>query len=779
MTNDESESEQIIPSRRPEVSTCLRTSAYSEKIDWERLHSSFEAVPVAASVTEAYILGKKRAWSKQAKHDSKGTSTASSKVPGSTETYDSKTSGYESDTTTYREYQPEFTFMYSDPPLKHTTGFQGHPIKSKNSKFPKRANVAFGSSSKRLTNSDNLRERYQKVMDSNRNFHFVHSSFVKGKKVKRINKLPPLQRPTEDTADVINIRKLESEKERQLRTLRLSVFSPPVPVAPHQSFISENTEYQQYVMAGNSSDSEPPSDFDDDDNAIPLNVPRRAVHIDLPRVYVQSYCENERIVEIQSRENMEVASVQDDLEGPLCTPLSYDALQQHNKLIKESTIMPKQQSNACGLTDITERGESNLTRTSATNQSDMDVKMSIRINFKESVHAIEERSNLSEEILVPRPSRGGRRRKSRNGDRLFDQTSSVFEQKNDSSDKYNMDYMMQLDEQNIEETEELNLDDKVSDAMGHLRISEDNAYDETKSSGSQNDDHVQTTVDRRYDTNTDNSGNTHTRSVQSKKDVCNTRSYSNFDNRETNDAYNNHSNFDNTEMNNTGANQLDFRKTCSQGTDSFKYGNNSSETGGGVTNATLIDTQHTQKREPRLHKSCENSEQSQPSRGYTIVASSYQSKDSVVGQHNLGNIKHQNITSKTENKHDQQVTAQGDITIPLGEPTNYDNSCVSPSDSPITCADNDIKRDQVSHNCQNNSEDARCEPGQQPNNGPPNSDDTEHAPGQYWKHAENFFFTDLSELDEDARQNVEQQGLNVDKDVMVKNKRAHPHVEVR
>ena len=762
MTNDESESEQIIPSRRHEVSTCLRTSAYSEKIDWERLHSSFEAVPVAASVTEAYILGKKRAWSKQAKHDSKGTSTASSKVPGSTETYDSKTSGYESDTTTYREYQPEFTFMYSDPPLKHTTGFQGHPIKSKNSRLPKRANVAFGSSSKRVTNSENLRERYQKVMDSNRNFHFVHSSFVKGKKVKRINKLPPLQRPTEDTADVINIRKLESEKERQLRTLRLSVFSPPVPVAPHQSFISENTEYQQYVMAGNSSDSEPPSDFDDDDNDIPLNVPRRAVHIDLPRVYVQSYFDNERIEEIQSRENMEVSSVQDDLETSVCTPLSYDALQQHNKLINESTLKPKQQNNACGLTDITERGESNLTRTSVTNQSEMDVKMSIRINFKQSVHAIDERSNLSEEILVPRPSRGGRRRRSRNGDRLLDQTSSLIEQKNDSSDIYNTDYMMQSDNQIVQETEELNSDDKVSDAMGDLSISEKDQFGDTKSSGSQHVGHIQTTVETRYKTNTDNSGNTHNKSVQRKADVC--KNYSEFDHKEINDA---------------GANKLDFRETCSQDTDSFKYENNSSGTGGGVTYATLKDAQHNPKPEPHLHISCDNSEQSQPSRGYTIVASSFQSKDSVVRQHNLGNIKHQNVIRETENKHDQQVTAQGDITILLGEPTNYDNSCVSPSDSPITRADSDIKRDHVSHDDQNNFEGAGCEPGQEPNNGLPNSDDTEHAPGQYWKHAESFFFTDLSELDEDARQNVEQQGLNVDKDVMVKNERTHPHVEVR
>ncbi|KAK3103443.1 hypothetical protein FSP39_019275, partial [Pinctada imbricata] len=403
------------PGQRPHFESRLRGTAYSEQIDWDKLHQSFEAIPVCSSVTEAYMLGKKKPGTRHSKYDpsSKTSTSKSEPKPNSSETYESKTSGYESDTYSDVVSHSDFAFFPSDFPAKNAVGFQGHPIKSKKGRYPRRKNVAFGSSSGRDFIAEDFRRRYQTVMDANRNLHFVHSSLITGKRVKRINKLPPLSRKEaghDEGGEIMNIRRLESERSK-LSTLRLSLYSPPVPVAPHQSFISENTEYQQQII--NHIDSESDYVYDSESETETetrrKNAGKRVLHIDIPSVQITDHSTNENEYLDDWTGKSEYSTAQDGSENSSYTPLSYKALQKHDMSVSDTAKEPR---TIRGLTDITERGESNLTRTTQSNQSNTEVKMSIRIDFKQKEDTISESSNVSPEVLVPRWSRESKRKRS-------------------------------------------------------------------------------------------------------------------------------------------------------------------------------------------------------------------------------------------------------------------------------------------------------------------------------------------------------------------------------
>nr|XP_022299992.1 uncharacterized protein LOC111108416 isoform X3 [Crassostrea virginica] len=275
-----------------------------------------------------------------------------------------------------------------------------------------------------------LRNGYQKVFDANRNVHFVHSSLINNKRVKRLNK--PLGRPRlrgsyvpneEYSMEMMNIRPMYNQSLNKY-SRKNSLY----PVAPPQSCISENTEYQtpHYHLSDYSY-----SDADDEyeESFIPE---RSSIDPDVPRLKLNKDDDDFEGEDVDDEDdnddknyepyepyeptsssrpstiNKKFKTVSDELQDADFVPLSVSALQLHNA---EKTSLPKQNSRNfpqfCNLTDITEREESNLTRsTKVISESASDVRMSIRIAYKSGDDVIRELSNISSgEIMVPRMSR--------------------------------------------------------------------------------------------------------------------------------------------------------------------------------------------------------------------------------------------------------------------------------------------------------------------------------------------------------------------------------------
>ncbi|XP_062574321.1 uncharacterized protein LOC134236159 [Saccostrea cucullata] len=278
-----------------------------------------------------------------------------------------------------------------------------------------------------LKDLNDFQRRYQKMFDANRNVHFVHSSLVNNKRVKRLQKYnsrPKLKGshvPTDEySIEMMNIRSMQNHA-LQKYTRKSSLH----PVAPPQSRISELTDYQtpHYHLSDYTY-----SDADDEDEGSGItekgmsnpSVPR--LHLgDNDNDFESDDDESSHLTMSNSRPNSTKSSnqkfntVTDDLkhmeENDNVLPLSISALQRHNAgaqpIFKQNNRNFPQ---VCNLTDITEREESNLTRstkTKAASETPADVRMSIRIAYKTGGDdVIRELSNISsEEIMVPRWSR--------------------------------------------------------------------------------------------------------------------------------------------------------------------------------------------------------------------------------------------------------------------------------------------------------------------------------------------------------------------------------------
>lgn len=279
-----------------------------------------------------------------------------------------------------------------------------------------------------------FKNRYQKVFDANRNVHYVHSSLMNSKRVKRLKKTNSRPRlrgsyvPNEEySLEMMNIRPVYNESLNKY-TRKTSLY----PIAPPQSRISENTDYQtpHFHLSDYSY-----SDADDEyeDSYVP---DKSSTNQDVPRLKLDDEGDEGDVIgddnddddneddsndefdasnsQISSsrNSNQKFNTVTDDLQqtgdSAAFVPLSMTALQMHNG---GKAANPKQSSRIfpqiCNLTDITEREESNLTRsTKVFSEAPSDVRMSIRIAYKSGDDVIRELSNISSgEIMVPRWSR--------------------------------------------------------------------------------------------------------------------------------------------------------------------------------------------------------------------------------------------------------------------------------------------------------------------------------------------------------------------------------------
>ncbi|XP_061187075.1 uncharacterized protein LOC133195233 [Saccostrea echinata] len=323
---------------------------------------------------------------------------------------DTRTSGYDS----------EFDFVYSQLGDQSTRSdvslINGFPVRMQQNL-----------EEETLKDLNDFQKRYQKMFDANRNVHFVHSSLVNNKRVKRLQKYntrPKLKGshvPTEEySIEMMNIRSMQNQSlQKYTRKSSLHIVAPP------QSRISELTDYQtpHFHLSDYSY-----SDADDEDEGSDLtekgvsnpNVPRLNLG-DNENDFEDYDDESSHMTVSNSRPNSTKSSsqkfntVSDDLkhleETDNVLPLSISALQRHNAGVQP--ILKQNNRNfpqVCNLTDITEREESNLTRstkTKAASETPADVRMSIRIAYKTGGDdVIRELSNISsEEIMVPRWSR--------------------------------------------------------------------------------------------------------------------------------------------------------------------------------------------------------------------------------------------------------------------------------------------------------------------------------------------------------------------------------------
>ncbi|XP_048741006.2 uncharacterized protein LOC125654930 isoform X2 [Ostrea edulis] len=273
---------------------------------------------------------------------------------------------------------------------------------------------------------NNFQNRYQKVFDANRNVHYVHSSLVnkRVKRLKNLNSRPRLKStyvPTEEySLEMMNIRSVQHQSLQ-----KYSRNTPFCPIAPPQSRISETTDYQapHYHLSDYSYSDDNDDEFDED-SYVPVNSPENP---DIPRLHLEDDYNDSGDEDDDKETNsnswssstqlygQKLTTVSDDLnhseESDDFIPLSVSALKLHNAG-KNTTTKPMSRNfpQVCNLTDITEREESNLTRSTKSkvvSETPADVRMSIRIAYKGGGDdVIRELSNISsEEIMVPRWSR--------------------------------------------------------------------------------------------------------------------------------------------------------------------------------------------------------------------------------------------------------------------------------------------------------------------------------------------------------------------------------------
>lgn len=289
----------------------------------------------------------------------------------------------------------------SEMPYIFSAGFQGYQNRVRFSR--KKPVVAFGKTVSSSANNDlssrenkhndhknnnnhEFQRRYQRVLDSNQQPHFVKASLIKGQSVAHgYNKMKHILGVTENDhrEELFAIKSVQRINQPTIFT------SPASPTrVPNPSLYSEgqNSDLSGRINEGaNTPDSRGGSstiaDVDSRENS-----------------YI---CDQDNDEKIENRDNK-------DPDQPEVPKLSLELLRVHENTTSAQT---KKTHPACNLTDITERDESNLTKTTKS-EIGPDMKISVRINYKSKVDAIEEHhstmsasSAKSREILTPKSMR--------------------------------------------------------------------------------------------------------------------------------------------------------------------------------------------------------------------------------------------------------------------------------------------------------------------------------------------------------------------------------------
>ncbi|XP_052063527.1 uncharacterized protein LOC127703104 isoform X2 [Mytilus californianus] len=323
------------------------------------------------------------------------------RVNGSSESEKSKNE----DELKHVSFEPNaFNMLESEMPYIFSAGFQGYQNRVK---LSRKRPIAFGqtinttgsnsNSGININSNQDFQRRYQRVLDADKQPHFVKTSLIKGQRVNNTyNKYKHLfneaETETERSEELFAIKSVQRINEPFIFTSPASPTRVPNPSLYSECQNSElgiNTLTSPPSRAASSTladvDSRENSSRGDPDNEFTQND------------------ENYNFEPVAYKESDEKS---DDTEQRIPT-LSLELLRVH----ESATSAQTKKSIACNLTDITERDESNLTKTTRS-EIGPDMKISVKINFKSKEDVIEESNSIisvsskrSKDSLTPRQPR--------------------------------------------------------------------------------------------------------------------------------------------------------------------------------------------------------------------------------------------------------------------------------------------------------------------------------------------------------------------------------------
>lgn len=298
--------------------------------------------------------------------------------------------------------------IHSEMPYIFSGGFQGYQSRIRVSR---RKPIVFGQSS---NNNQDFQKRYKRVLDSDQQPHFIKSSFITG---QRLNNTSSYHRfkTVSNRHEQAKDEGIFAIKSVQQINQQFMLASPASPTrVPNPSLYSE---------CQNSDMSLRVNDF----VTSPRSVSSTVADIDSCDSISHGEDDNElqdgdKNIKSESKGRKGESHNNTTSNIPV---LSLELLRVHENATSAQT---KKTHSACNLTDITERDESNLTKTSRS-EIGQDMKISVRINYKSKEDVIEEhnstlsassgksRDNLSTKQLRPNHSSESRR----SGSTLSDQ----------------------------------------------------------------------------------------------------------------------------------------------------------------------------------------------------------------------------------------------------------------------------------------------------------------------------------------------------------------------
>ena len=313
------------------------------------------------------------------------------------------------DETRHVTFEPHtLNMIHSELPYIFSGGFQGYQSRIR---FSRRKPTAFGQS---VNNNQDFQKRYKRVLDSDQQPHFIKSSFITGQRLNNTNSYHRFK--------TISNRH-EQEKDEEFFAIKSvqqinQPFMFPSPASP-----TRVPNPSLYSECQNSDTSLHVNDF--------VTSPRSASSTVADIDSCDNISHGEEDNELQDADK-NIKSESKVMKGGThnnttsnIPVLSLELLRVHENATSAQT---KKTQSACNLTDITERDESDLTKTSRS-EIGQDMKISVRINYKSKEDVIEEhnstlsassgksRDNLSTKQL--RPNHSSESRKS--GSTLSDQ----------------------------------------------------------------------------------------------------------------------------------------------------------------------------------------------------------------------------------------------------------------------------------------------------------------------------------------------------------------------
>ncbi|VDI52192.1 Hypothetical predicted protein [Mytilus galloprovincialis] len=324
------------------------------------------------------------------------------RVTGSSESEKSKND----DEAKHVSFEPNaFNMLESEMPYIFSAGFQGYQNRVK---LSRKKPIAFGqtinttgsniNSGININSNQEFQRRYQRILDADKQPHFVKTSLIKGQRVnntynnKYRNMFNEAETETQRSEELFAIKSVQRINEPFIFT------SPASPTrVPNPSLYSECQNSEVGINIRTSPPSRAASsilaDVDSRENSS-CGDPDNDFH---------QNDQNYNFEPVAYEENDEKSY---DIEQKIPT-LSLELLRVH----ESTTSAQTKKSIACNLTDITERDESNLTKTTRS-EIVPDMKISVKINFKSTEDVIEESNSVisdsskrSKDSLTPRQPR--------------------------------------------------------------------------------------------------------------------------------------------------------------------------------------------------------------------------------------------------------------------------------------------------------------------------------------------------------------------------------------